>query len=117
MNAFHEVGVGMKVVDAAGSEIGTVDFIRAPDPKAAAFEERIAAAPRSLINLGVSSIVGPEPRVPPEMALRLFREGYIKIDAKGLWSEDYYAAGDIISAVEGQTVRLSLVRAELDAQE
>jgi hypothetical protein len=117
MGQLENVQIGMSVVDAGGEELGRVEFVRAPDPKAAAFEERVDSAPRSLINLGIGSIVGVEPKVPPEMALRLFREGYIKIAAPHFWAENYYAAGDAIARVEGGTVYLSLNRLELDSQE
>ncbi|WP_427131148.1 hypothetical protein [Pseudarthrobacter sp. S9] len=117
MDALESVSVGMKVIDAEGRELGKVEFVRAPDPKAAALEERVVTAGETLINLGIGSVVGAEPKVPPEMALRLFRQGYIKIDGRGFWAADYYAAGDAISRVEGRTVHLSLNRHELDAQE
>lgn len=117
MKALEQVAVGMRVVDAGGHEIGKVHLVKAADPKAAAFEARLAAAPGSLINLGLSSIAGREPKVPPEMAVRLFREGYIKIDAEGFFGTDSYAAGDVIDRVDQRTVHLTLTRHELDALE
>lgn len=116
MTALEQVQVGMTVVDAAGEDLGTVDFVRAPDPKAAAFEERVASI-HGLISLGIGSIVGVEPKVPPEMALKLFREGYLKVAAPHFWAESYYAAADAIERVEGRTVFLSLDRQGLDAQQ
>ncbi|WP_229229218.1 hypothetical protein [Sinomonas cyclohexanicum] len=116
MSLLEGVQLGMSVIDAAGEELGTVEFVRAPDLKAAAFEERVASI-HGLISLGVGSIVGVEPKVPPEMALKLFREGYLKVTAPHFWAENYYAAGDAIARVEGRTVYLSLKRQELDAQE
>lgn len=117
MSLLEQVGVGMAVVDADGHDLGKVEFVRAADPKAAVFEERLASSPHSLINLGIGSIVGVEPKVPPEMAVRLFKQGYIKIGAQTFWSENYYAAGDAIARVDGRTVYLSLTRHQLDAQE
>lgn len=118
MNLLEQVQVGMMVVDSAGEKLGKVEFVRAPDPKAAAFEERVdSSSPTSLINLGIGSIVGVEPKVPPEMALRLFRQGYLKVAAPHFWAENYYAAGDAIARVEDRTVYLSLTRHELDEQE
>lgn len=117
MSLLEQVQVGMSVVDADGDELGRVEFVRAPDPKAAAFEERIDSSPVSLISLGIGSIIGVEPKAPPKMALRLFRQGYLKVAAPHFWAENYYAAGDAIARVEGRTVFLSLNRLELDAQE
>jgi hypothetical protein len=106
----------MSVIDARGEDLGTVEFVRAADPKAAAFEDRVAAI-HGLICLGIGSIVGVEPKVPPEMALKLFREGYVKIAAPHFWAESYYAAASAIERVEGRTVYLSLDREGLDAQQ
>jgi len=116
VNLLEQVQVGMSVIDARGEELGRVEFIRAPDPKAAAFQERVASI-HGLISLGVGSIVGVEPKVPPEMALKLFRQGYLKIEAPHFWAENYYAAADAIARVEGRTVYLSLDRQGLDAQQ
>ncbi|MEA5456832.1 hypothetical protein SPF06_19085 [Sinomonas sp. JGH33] len=116
MSLLEQVQVGMSVIDADGDELGKVEFVRAPDPKSAAFEERVASI-HGLIGLGIGSIVGIEPKVPPEMALRFFRKGYLKIAAPHFWAENYYAAGDAIERVEGRTVYLSLNRHGLDAQE
>jgi hypothetical protein len=113
----EQVQVGMSVVDADGEELGRVEFVRAPDLKAAAFEERLDSSSPGLINLGIGSIVGVEPKVPPEMALRLFRQGYFKVAAPHFWAENYYAAGDSIARVDGRKVFLSLNKLELDAQE
>ena len=115
MNVLEQVHVGMSVIDADGDELGRVKFVRAPDPKAAAFEERVAGI-HGLISLGLESIVGIEPRVPPEMALRFFRKGYIKVAPPHFWADNYYAAGDAIDRVEGGAVHLLLSRHGLELQ-
>ena len=119
MGLLETVHVGMRVFDSDGEDLGRVKTVHGPDPKAAAFEERVSSSPPSLIFLGIGSVVGIEPRVPAEMAVELLRQGYIKVAAPHFWGEDYYAAGDAIDAVdavEGGKVHLSLRRRELDAQ-
>ncbi|WP_160141495.1 hypothetical protein [Arthrobacter sp. SLBN-83] len=51
------------------------------------------------------------------MALKLFRQGYLKVEAPHFWAENYYAAADAIARIEGRTVYLSLDRQGLDAQQ
>lgn len=117
MISLETVRVGMPVFDSDGAQLGRVKAVRRPDPKAAAFEERVCSSPPGLFFLGIGSMVGVEPKVPPEMALRLFRQGYVKVAPPHFWAEDYYAAGDAIDKVEGGAVHLSLNRRQLEAQE
>ncbi|WP_427017599.1 hypothetical protein ACQCSX_02995 [Pseudarthrobacter sp. P1] len=116
MGILESVSKGMRVVDVAGKEIGKVERIAAPNPKAEVFEEAVTASQQDLINMGLSALLGAEPKVPEEMARRLFHSGYIKIDGHGFLARDSYAAADVIDRVEGTTVYLSLTQRGLAAQ-
>ncbi|MBT8163679.1 MULTISPECIES: hypothetical protein [Arthrobacter] len=116
MDVLESVSKGMRVVDLAGKEIGTVEKIVPPNEKAELYEESVTASEQDLIRLGLSSIFGKEPKVPEVMARRLFHAGYIKIDTHGFWTSGWYAAADAITRVEEGTVYLSLTSHDLAAQ-
>lgn len=116
VDVLESVSKGMRVVDVSGKDIGTVEQIVPPNEKAEVFEEAVAASEQDLITLGLNSLFGREPRVPELMARRLFHTGYIKIDARGFWGSDSYAAADAITRVEEGKVFLNLTRHELAAQ-
>lgn len=115
-DAMRNVRPQMKVVDSTGAEVGTVDELKMGDPEAITAEGQTANENRGLVSNLADTIVGSEPDVPPQLADRLLRTGYIKIDSKGLFAKDVYAAGDSIERVEGDTVYLSLNKDELAAE-
>jgi hypothetical protein len=83
---------GMPVVDAAGEQIGKVEFVKLGDPEAVTAQGEDTA--------------GSEPHVVGELRERLLRVGFIKIDRKGLLRADAYAAADEIDRVQDGTVHL-----------
>jgi heat induced stress protein YflT len=88
----HLVREGMQVADAAGSKIGKVVLVKMGDPEAVTVEHDPDA----------------EPHLPDELAERLLRTGFIKIDRKGLLKPDVYTAADEIDTVDRDLVRLSV---------
>jgi len=88
----HLVREGMQVADAAGSKIGKVVLVKMGDPEAVTVERDRDA----------------DPFLPDELAERLLRTGFIKIDRKGLLKPDVYAAADEIDTVDRDLVRLSV---------
>ena len=48
---------------------------------------------------------GTRPNVPPPFADRLLRIGYVKVDRKGLFARDVYAAASEIDRVENDPVK------------
>jgi hypothetical protein len=88
----HLVREGMQVADVAGAKIGKVVLVKMGDPEAVTVEHVPAA----------------EPYLPDELAQRLLRTGFIKIDRKGLLKRDVYAGADEIDAVDGDLVQLSV---------
>jgi hypothetical protein len=86
----EKVFEGMRVVDAKGKEIGKVDFVKIGDPEA-------------VTTRGQDE--GTRPNVPPPFADRLLRIGYIKVDRKGLFARDVYAAASEIDRVEDDAVQ------------
>lgn len=120
---------GMTVVDASREEIGTVDRVQMGDPSAATTQGEdagddvgVAAAPVGLAGSGGSGLGaagggiaapigvfgGGDLDLPEAFAADLVRVGFVKIDGKGWFDRDRYAAADEIADVSGDTVRLSV---------
>ena len=107
---------GMHVVDAAGEDIGRVDFVQMGDPQASttAGNEDVRSSPLD----AVAAAFGreSEPDVPEPLRSRLVRSGYIKVDGPGLMATDRYVPSDYVHDVTGDRVQLS-VRKEDVAKE
>jgi hypothetical protein len=82
----------MTVLDADGTEIGKVSFVRMGDPEA-------------VTTVGEEA-PGGEPHVAGEIRDRLLLIGFIKIDRKGFLRPDAYAAADEIDHVQDGRVHL-----------
>jgi hypothetical protein len=85
---------GMRVIDATGKDIGKVSFVKLGDPGA--------------VTTAGQDVDGNEPHVPGELAEHLLRVGFVKIDRKGIFSRDAYAAADQVDRIEGGAVHLSV---------
>ena len=81
----EKVFEGMRVVDANGKEIGKVEFVKMGDPDAVTTKGEDEAL---------------RPNVLQPFADRLLRIGYIKVDRRGLFARDVYAAATEIDRVE-----------------
>jgi hypothetical protein len=58
-----------------------------------------------------------EPDVPEPFRSQLVRTGFIKVDTKGWFRKDRYVPAELIAAVEGDAVRLSVTRDQLPTDE
>lgn len=121
---------GMTVRDASGEEIGSVDRVQMGDPTAATTQGQdagddggVLAAPVGAAGGGGSGLgaagggiaapvttfgVGGDLDLPEAFGADLQRVGFIKIDGKGWFDRDRYAAADEIADVSGDTVRLGV---------
>lgn len=135
-----EIREGMDVRDLNGHKVGTVGLIRPGDreadttqsqqPDTAAAEAAAVpavapvapagplgtaggpmAAPAGIFALGQAGAA--EPDVPPSLAERLIRAGFIKVSTKGLFKRDVYVPADQISGVEADQVFIDLESDEL----
>jgi hypothetical protein len=110
-----EVTPGMRVVDAAGADVGTVDMVTLGDPNTVTVQAPIGGtgAGGSLADLVNAAAVN-EPDVPPDAAAHLQRTGFLKVDgAKG---RALYVEADQIAGVD-DVVRLAVPRTELAPEE
>ena len=102
MGVIDEVTEGMRVV-VGGKKVGIVDFVKLADPDAG-YAEREDFGPSVA---SVRDLLGDdELDVPRELAERMLRIGYIKVEGTGL-HRDIYADADRIDRVEGDTVYLT----------
>ena len=123
---------GMTVVDASGEEIGKVERVQMGDPTAATTQGQgagadddggVLAAPvgasggsgsgLGAAGGGIAAPVatfgdGNDLDLPEAFGEDLRRVGFIKIDGKGWFAKDRYAAADEITDVSGDTVRLGV---------
>jgi hypothetical protein len=115
--AIAQVTEGMQVVDSAGAEVGTVELVKMGDPEAVTTAGQRTGRGRDLVDAVARDLAGVEPDVPPTVAARLLRTGYIKIDGKGLFHRDRYAAADEIAGVTADVVTLTTTRDNLAAEQ
>jgi hypothetical protein len=111
-----QVREGMRVVDAAGNDVGPVELISMGDPGAATTEgNEFRTQGESLLGGIVRAISAdiPEPQLPDPLRSRFLIQGFMKIDGGGLTDTDWYASSDMVAGVSGDTVRLSVLKDQL----
>jgi hypothetical protein len=109
----EQVQAGMHVVDAAGEDVGRVDFVQMGDPQAdttAGNEARESGA----FELVAKALGGKgEPDVPEPLRSRLVREGYLKLDGANLLDADRYVPAEYVRTVAQDRVQLNVSREAL----
>ena len=102
---------GMRVVDSSGEDVGTVAEVRMSDPGSVTSQGQATDADGLLSSIA-DAIAGGD-SLPEHESERLTRLGYVRIDVRGLFAGDRYAAGDEIAGVTGESVQLSVERDRL----
>ncbi|WP_433533350.1 hypothetical protein ACQPYA_01520 [Micromonospora sp. CA-263727] len=100
------VTTGMRVVDSAGIEVGTVDLVQRGDPNAVTVQAPSADPGGSLDELIESATAG-EPDVPADLAARLLRTGYLKVSTDLVPTGAVYVLADQIVTVSDNQVLLN----------
>jgi len=110
-----DITPGMRVIDEAGADVGTVDMVTLGDPNTVAVQAPTGGtgAGGSLADL-VSAAAVNEPDVPADAAARLQRVGFLKV--QGARNAALYVEADQIAAVD-DVVRLAVPLAELVSEE
>lgn len=119
-NLQSRIEEGMRVYDSRGEEIGSVELVYLGDASNEAIEQRGQAAVSPDINLGgdrsivdnIAGVFAPD-ELPLELAERLLRDGYVRLDSEGLLAADRYIMPDQISSVSDNSVRLRVSFDEL----
>lgn len=100
-----QVTEGMRVVDLAGDDVGTVKLVRMGDPQAVTTEGQ--GGDGGLTDTLAGFVGAAEPDVPTQFAAQLLRSGYMKIDCSGVFAGDAYAAAGDVATVRDSVVHLS----------
>ena len=110
------VTTGMRVVDVAGRDVGTVDLVQRGDPNAVTVQTPTADPGGSLDEL-IESATPEEPDVPADLAARLLRTGYLKVSTDLVPTGAVYVLADQIASVTDNEVLLEALTADLPAEE
>ncbi|MCW5722908.1 MAG: hypothetical protein KIS86_17390 [Devosia sp.] len=115
-NSIHE---GMKVYDRARHEIGTVETFRIsdedptiPGPESVGVSPALDDERRGLSAV-LADMFSPDDGLPREMQEKALREGYIRLDAKGLFASDRYIFPEHIDHVEADGIVLKVEKDDL----
>ena len=113
-SAMARVEEGMRVVDAAGEDLGKVEYLQMGDPEAVTTEGS-EHRPLDLVGAVVERALSEEsePDVPDPLRTQLQRTGYFKIGDHGIGGKARYVSSEHVSAVSGDTVRLSVRKSDL----
>jgi hypothetical protein len=113
----RDVHKGMRVFDRTNMEIGKVEDFRfsenedQPDVEPADLDAADRQHDRSLLE-NIADVFAPD-ELPEVLRERLLREGYIRLDAKGLFAADRYILPEQIASANGDSLRLAVTRDEL----
>lgn len=99
---------GMRVIDADGEHIGEVTFVKMGDPEAATTGRQPDEGGGLIRDVARAFGFEGEPDVSPTLRARLLRNGYVRIDSRGLGASDRYVMADDIAGVASDTVRLAV---------
>jgi hypothetical protein len=109
---------GMKVFDRERHEIGKVEYVKfgEDDPDTAEVE---AAAPntldrrdRTLVD-DIALAFTASDDLPEEIRQRLLEQGFVRIDANGIFAADRYVTPEQIDSVSGDGLMLNVTKDEL----
>ena len=115
-SSIHE---GMKVCDRAMDDIGTVEAFRIgdedptrPGPESAGVSP-VIERDRNTLAAVLADVFTPADRMPREMQEKALREGFVRLDADGLFAGDRYIFPEHIDRVEGDRLVLSVRKEDL----
>lgn len=118
-NVLEHINEGMKVFDATNHEIGKVEWVKLSDEDPDTPETEVAdvsAIERADENHSLIADLARafrDDEMPDVLRDRLLREGFIRMDADGLFAADRYVLPDQIAAVSENGVMLKVSKDEL----
>jgi hypothetical protein len=103
---------GMRVLDAAGDDVGKVEIVQMADPGTVTVNQD--ERPKTLMGAAAEAFgADREPDVPEPLRSRLLVSGYLKIDGPGLLDRDRYVSSDDVRDVRDDRVHLSVRKEQL----
>lgn len=115
-NTIHE---GMRVCDIAMDDIGTVEAFRLSDEDPSQpGAETVGISPvieneRGTLTGFLGDVLRSDDQLPREMQEKALREGFVRLDAEGLFAADRYIFPEHIDRVEGDKLVLSVRKQDL----
>lgn len=110
---------GMKVCDPAKNDIGTIEKFRfgdedpdRPGPETAGTSPLVEQERNTLVGI-LADVFSPDDQLPREVQEKALREGFVRLDADGLFASDRYIFPEHIDRVEGDTLVLSVRKQDL----
>ncbi len=116
-SSLRNVEEGMKVFDRENHEIGKVEYVQFgdDDPETPEVEAEGISDLRqrddSLID-DIAKVFSPDD-LPEEIRERLLHQGFVRLDADGLFAADRYITPEQISSVSGDGLMLNVSKDEL----
>ena len=116
-SVLESVSEGMKVVDSRNHEIGTVEYIKMVETDPATGQpvandiEEDDDHRETFLDLVAEAFTDDE--IPEEIQKRLLHDGFIRMDADGLFAADRYVLPDQIARVTSDSVVLKVTKDEL----
>src|SRR5512145_3214635 len=114
-NILNSVQEGMTVYDSSGSKVGTVEHIQFGEDdsygRGAAHPAPQNASDDALVN-NLATIFGAD-QLPDTVRVRLLQQGFIRVDATGLFAADRYILPEQIAEVSDDRVILHVMRDDL----
>ena len=114
----RDIHTGMTVYDSQRHKIGKVDDFKfsenaiEPDIEPADIDGTDKRNNRETILGAVAEAFGAE-EIPMPLRDRLLREGYIRLDTKGLLAKDRFILPSQIASAAGDEINLNVVKADL----
>ncbi|HEY4201234.1 MAG TPA: hypothetical protein VGM83_11795 [Devosiaceae bacterium] len=114
----RDIHIGMKVFDNRHNRIGVVDDFKLSDedpdregPETSDVNPMDREGDDSLVGI-LAGVFDPDD-VPQELQDRLLREGYVRIDADGLFAADRYILPEQIASAGEDELRLNVEKSQL----
>ena len=110
----EQVRVGMKVFDSEGHHIGKVDALKfpenavAPGVEVSEVDDVVDDRKETIID-AVAEAFGRED-IPEPLRSQLLRDGYVHLDASGLFASDRYILPEQISGLGADGLKLNVTR-------
>jgi hypothetical protein len=116
-NILTQIYEGMTVYDPEGGKIGTVKHVRFGAATEEADERGLGPATTADSGSSETSLfedfakaISPNKPLPEELAQRLLRRGFIRIDCTGIFASDRFAMSNQIAHVSDDQVTLGVTR-------
>ena len=108
----RNVEEGMRVFDRDKREIGKVEYVQFgdDDPETVEVESVKPSRPplRDSLMANIAEVFAPADEIPEEVRRKLLQQGFVRLDADGLFQADRYITPEQIDSVSGDGLTLNV---------